>query len=208
MMSIIGQHFKSVRQQQGLTVTDLARRCGFHNLNKGRRRIELFEMTGCVHPNLLSKLAHELGVSNATIHDLMMEDRRRFIQRWSEWASERIEPYVIIKLMPAVYHRIRFPQTTTTLEDAEVFASAQALRFTRACCLVWTRRLSVWFDASGIVYSRTEAVPDEPNIPTMRLRSSRRNLLMDNAGFRLIEAPPTPPLKSSEDGLIFSVRSG
>jgi hypothetical protein len=44
----------------------------------------------------------------------------------------------------------------------------------RNVCLALSRRHPVWIDAQGQVSGRTEATPDDPNVPFMRLKGSRK----------------------------------
>jgi hypothetical protein len=59
------------------------------------------------------------------------------------------------------------------MDEAERWAAAVAAEKKRKCCLVWSRRISVWFAEDGTVYSRTEAVPGEPNVPWMKVGGTR-----------------------------------
>ena len=41
--------------------------------------------------------------------------------------------------------------------------------------------ISVWIDEQGLVYARTEATPDKPNMPWMQLRSDKRKFLFESS---------------------------
>jgi len=84
---------------------------------------------------------------------------------------------LIAKIIPAVYARVPLPAEITTPEQAEAFACAYAREHKRQVCLAVSRRLSNWIDKEGVVYARTEAKPDSPNTPFMRLRGSGRAFL-------------------------------
>lgn len=197
--SVLGHHLRAVRLQLGLSVVELARLCGYRNTSKGCRRIVTCETTGVVHPELLAALAAQLEVSDDTIRDLAGEDCRLYLKRWAEWVNEPVKPYIIIRLLPAIYQRIQVPQEAITLEEAEALASAHAIRSSRSCCLVWSRRLSIWIDADGSVYSRKEAVPGELNCPSIRLKGNKRTFVMGDDKFtpQLLDQPPT---KGKQDG--------
>jgi hypothetical protein len=85
---------------------------------------------------------------------------------------------LIVKYIPAVYGTVPLPQEVTTPEAAEAFASWYARQHGRKVCLALSRRHSVWLDAQGQVSARTEATPDDPNVPFMRLKGSRTRFLM------------------------------
>ena len=69
--------------------------------------------------------------------------------------------------MAAVYVRHPIPVEVTTPEEAEAWAREFARQHHCRVCLVVSRRISVWIDAQGQVEARTEATPDNTNIPFM-----------------------------------------
>ncbi len=85
---------------------------------------------------------------------------------------------LVVRYMPAVYGRVHLPEEIETGEQAEAFACAYAKQHGRKVCLALSRRHSVWIDQSGMIYARTEATPDDPNVPFMRSKGSRRMFVM------------------------------
>jgi hypothetical protein len=146
----------------------------YRNINKGANRILKFEQRGDVYQDLLSKLAQALNVAP----EMIEEDRRNFFREWTAWANQPIRPYLVVRLLAAVYLREQLPDGTTSPEQAEAFASARVRHWNRCCCLVLSRRYSIWIDEAGEVYERTEAVPGAPNVPSMRLSGSRREFIL------------------------------
>ena len=71
------------------------------------------------------------------------------------------------------------------MRAAHAFACAYAREHGRRVCLALSRRLSVWINREGRVEARTEATPDTPNVPYMRLRGGGQRFL-----FSFGEAPP------------------
>ena len=83
--------------------------------------------------------------------------------------NQPITPYLVIRVMAAIYSSRALPAEITTREEAEKWASAVAREIEKRCCLVWSRRLSCWFSEDGTLTKRTEAVPGEPNTPWIKI---------------------------------------
>lgn len=151
---------------------------GYRNAGRGANRIKRFEERGVVHADLLGKLAAVLDVDPVKVEMLIEEDRRQFFDEWIAWANHPIRPYLVIRLVAAFYVSEPLPDDVISVEEAERYASRGAKEWRRCCCLVLSRRYSIWLDEDGAVYDRTEAVPNEPNTPFMRLGRSRRAFLI------------------------------
>lgn len=158
-------HFRAVRLSKGLTLGKLAGLVGYRNISKGANRIKTFEDTGGIHADLLAKLSDALGIDRETVKRLAEEDRREFVEEWNAWANEPIRPYLVVRLMAAVYNRVELPDDIETPEEAEAYAAAVCKKLHMRGCLVLSRRISVWLAADGTVESVTEAVPGKPNTP-------------------------------------------
>ena len=169
MDSQLSRHFRQVRLDKGVRVSHLARLCGYTNISKGSRRIHDFEHGGSIQRDLLLKMADALGIDRAKVEALVEEDRRAFFESWSAWASEPIEPYMVIRLIAAVYSEHTLPDEIESVEEAEAYAAAFAKEHRLQCCLVLSRRISVWFLVDGTISHVTEATPGQPNVPVMRI---------------------------------------
>jgi len=177
-MNRLGKHFKSVRQERGISLGTLARMIGYKNVGKGANRINLFEQQGDIKEDLLMKLAEALSIDWLTVEDLIEKDRRQFFTEWNAWANEPITPHVVVRLIAAVYFRQELPRCSSSVEEAEDAAAAIAIRWKKRCCLVLSRRISVWFDEHGLVECRTEAAPGQPNSPFMKLSRGSKNFVL------------------------------
>jgi transcriptional regulator with XRE-family HTH domain len=169
MSSHLSRHFEQARLARNLKPSELARLAGCVNIHKNASKIRQFELTGNISPELFAKIAAVLEIDAATIEKLVKQDRRGFFEKWMTWANEPIQPYLVERLIAAVYRRVPVPSEITTMVEAESWAAAVALERRRKCCLVWSRRISVWIAEDGTVYSRTEAAPGEPNMPWMKV---------------------------------------
>jgi hypothetical protein len=147
----------------------LARLAGCANVQKNGSRIRTFELSGNIGQELFEKIAAILEIDAATIERLVEQDRREFYQEWLQWVNEPIKPYLVIRLMAAIYSSRAVPPEITTLEEAEKWASAIAGEIKKQCCLVWSRRISCWLNEEGKLTHRTKAVPGEPNTPWIKI---------------------------------------
>jgi hypothetical protein len=147
----------------------LAGLAGCVNVQKNGGRIRAFELSGNIGQELFEKIAAVLEVDSATIERLVERDRREFYQEWLAWVNEPIKPYLVIRLMAAIYSSRAVPREITTLEEAEKWAGEVAGELKTRCCLVWSRRISCWFGEDGTLAERTKAVPGEPNTPWVKI---------------------------------------
>jgi hypothetical protein len=175
MESKLSEHFYKARLNKGLTLGQVTRLVGYRNVSKGANRINAFERGGSIHRDLRTKLADVLGIDHLTVERLMDEDRRQFFATWNAWANEPIRPYLIIRLMPAVYCAQDLPAEIESAEAAEEYAVNVARSRHLRCCLVLSRRISVWIEANGSISGVSEAVPGEPNTPVMWVGGNGRN---------------------------------
>jgi hypothetical protein len=112
----------------------------------------------------------------------MERDRQGRLRAWEEWVRQPVPKRLIVRYMPAVYGTVALPEGVTTPEQAEAFARAYAREHGRRVCLAVSRRLSVWVGEDGRVEARTEATPDTPNAPFMRLKGSGKKFLLNFGG--------------------------
>ena len=169
MSTSLSRYFQQKRLDRGLKPGQLARLAGCVNVQKNGSRIRSFELSGSIGQELFEKIAAALGIDAGTIEQLVEQDRKEFYQAWLEWVNEPIQPYLVIRLMAAIYSSRAVPPEITTMEEAETWASAVAGEIKKRCCLVWNRRISCWFSEDGTLTKRTEAVPGEPNTPWIKV---------------------------------------
>jgi len=172
----LGVFVRQTRVARGLSTGKLAALMGYRNLGKGARRVNSLEAGEEILPGVLSGAIKVLELDPAIVRNLIEQDRQDYIAGWNEWADEPIRPYVITKLMPGVYSRKTVPEGMVDLEEVvEWMTGIATARFCRTW-LVWTRRVTYWFDA-GVVWSQvSENTPFKDCIPYMTLGNSTRRL--------------------------------
>lgn len=194
MQSNLAEHFRRTRIAKGIKLGQLARLIGYTNATKGANRIVKFERGGDVQSQLLLKVADVLDIDGQTIERLIDEDRRRFFEEWNAWANEPIRPHLVIRLLAAVYLTKKLPEDIQTVEEAEQYAGGMARHWHRKCCLVLSRRVSVWLSENGDIYNVSEAVPGEANHPVMYL-GQKPCFVTPGLGFQQIVWPKKGEVK-------------
>jgi hypothetical protein len=117
---------EQARLSTNLKPSELARLAGCENVLKNGNRIRQFELTGDITQELLEMLAAVLEIDAATIEKLVEQDRREFFEKWLACISEPITPYLVIRLMCAVYSKRIVPVEITTMDDAERWVATVA----------------------------------------------------------------------------------
>jgi hypothetical protein len=195
-MSYLSDYLRNLRRERAMGVSELASTIGYANLTKGVNRIRRFEETGEIDFRLLKKLVEVFQIDPEKIEELIEQDRREFFEKWSQWASEAIKPYLVARLVPGVYNHIDLPDDVAANPSlAEVYAAAIARKSSRKICLVLSRRISVWLDEKGEVCSRSEAAPGEGNEPYMQIGAKKRMFTWDlsfKSSFRSVGWPKKP----------------
>jgi hypothetical protein len=107
----------------------------------------------------------------------MEQDRQEQERAWEEWVNQPVPMRLVVRYIPAVYGIVELPQWVETEEGAEEYACDYARRHRRRVCLAVSRRMSIWINKEGEVEARTEATPDQPNVPVMRLHGSKHMFL-------------------------------
>jgi hypothetical protein len=87
---------------------------------------------------------------------------------------------MVVRILACVYERVELPDEALSPEAAEAFAADVARDRKFKVCLVLSRRVSVWFDATGKESERREATPDLPCEPFTVIGGRRVQFDFDN----------------------------
>ena len=157
-MTHLGTYFKEKRLAAGLKVSKLAALIGYRNLNKGSGKVRGLENEGYFQSEeFLSKVAAALDVKSETIAVLIQKD----IDAYEAWEDANpILPHLVLRYIAAVYGQCDIPeQTCLSLDESIRFASEKAVEMGLRVCLVWSRRLSIYFNRDGQEEGRSEVQP-------------------------------------------------
>ena len=203
MSTHLSRHFRQRRLDLGLRLPDVARRCGYQNIAKGCNRIDRFEKSGEIHPQLYIKLAAALEIDPATCDRLNELDKQQARKEWLEFINEPIEPHIVFRAIPGVFFGKDLPDNCATVEEMEAFASEFARKYHKMVWLILSRKLTIRYNDDGTKRSVDEATPDHPNAPYMRLKRGRTPFLFgcDGGGLSLrpIQRPPKLAAESDDD---------
>jgi hypothetical protein len=174
MTTHVATFFRKRRLSLGLRLSEVALRVGYRrtdrSLSHGCNRLQRFETTGNIDSRLFKKLMLALDIDQATVNEFAQKD----LADWLKWANEPIRPYLVVRLMPAIYSRADLPDEVRSVEEAERYASAFAKGHGFRVCLVLSRRVSVYYAGDGSFEYASEAVPGgEPNQPYARIGGRR-----------------------------------
>lgn len=168
MSTRLSSYFEEARLSRNLKPSQLAKLAGYQKILRVGGKIRTFELTGKVSQFLFEKLVATLDLDHGTIARLIEEDRRESYEEWLAWVNEAVEPEFVVLVIAGVCIRKPIPAEVTTLEEAEVWGAGVAKAEGRRCCLVWSRKLSVWFSKNGSSF-RTEANQPKPNYPWVQI---------------------------------------
>jgi len=155
-MTHLAEHFKQRRMEKGLRLADIAQMVGYTNISRGVRRIEAFERSGRVHPELLAKLVKAVDIDQATVNRLAYAD----YQNWFAAVSKPGTPYMVRRILFGGGVR-RLPAKLKTTEAMEKYAANFARKCGTDVCLIVSLRIKVWFSKDGSLKEVVEKVPGE-----------------------------------------------
>jgi hypothetical protein len=190
----LSEHFRQRRLALELRHGEVARRLGYKSIVGGANKIVRFEQTGEIDHKLFLRLANVLDIYQATIADLIEQDRREFFAAWNEWANQPIRPHLIEKVIPGVFAQRQIPDEILHDTDAmERYASASAIKHQKLTFLILSRRLSISFNEDGTRRFVIDAQPGQPAGPYMRLAKGRTPFLFDSTFLPQPLGTPTKP---------------
>lgn len=172
-LPISADAFEKRRREKGISLGVLARRCGYQNTSRGSNRVKNFFETGRIHQELFGKLAEALGIDQDEIERLREGDHREF----ERWLDIPIRPYLVVRIMAAVYCPKAIPDEVVTEDELKRYAARVAVDKRMRVALVVSRRLTIYFDKDGKETGYCEPIPGEPNVPYSTMRGRKVEFL-------------------------------
>jgi transcriptional regulator with XRE-family HTH domain len=174
MTSQLGNCVRLERQKAGLSRQQLAGIIGYKNLNKGARRIEQIELEGSFDKAIFREIAEALNLDHAEIENRIQIDHENF----EAFLDEPVAMRMIVRLMPAVYVSNPLPDEIKTHEEATVYARGYAKSQHVKVCLILSRRITYWFDASGKGFMAETTQDSSMNSPSMKVSGRGKIFLL------------------------------
>lgn len=177
------QALDEARLAKGLSLTEVARKIRPSDpFGRFANRVHTFMRTGKGDQDLILRLAGILEVPVETLEELAKKDHAEQIAAWEKWADEPIRPHLVLRYMPAVYGRIELPEGPKSEEEWIQAALVARGDMRLRCCLVVSRRVSIWLAADGSVECRSVTAPDVPNVPVMSIGGRKVVLRIEKPG--------------------------
>jgi hypothetical protein len=199
--SHLARHLSALRQQRDLKPGQLAGRLGASNLAKVGSLIRGFELGEPISDHWLQRLITELQPDPADLRRCLEQDQAEALEQlerervaWEAWADEPIEPFLMIRYMPAVYGVREVPKAFCTpresandrewaRERAEDWAAAELRRFRAKGFLNWSRRECTWFDQYGVNPDRRQVTFESRATGAwMQVSGSQQRFLLGSGG--------------------------
>ena len=163
-------------------------------------RIRKFEEECVGNRTLFNEIVQALGITPQELAPVFeAEDASREAQEtarrqeWEAWAGQPVTPSLVTKAIPGIYFSKVAPADIVTLEEAEAWVKGimteEGFRNPYPRRLVYSRRLSVWFDRDGNVTARAPSTSGDPGHPYMRIGNKRFLFSVESGPY----APPTVP---------------
>ena len=159
----VSRYFESLRVNQGLKPSQLASLMGASNILKIGSLIRQFELTGEISFYWFQKLVDFLNPEKDELQRCLKLDQNIQLTEFNKWASQTIDPYIIIRYMPAVYATKKVPAAfKSSRKEAEEWCSRELRSYRAKGYLNWTRIDQTFFERGGLNPNRFKASFEEP----------------------------------------------
>lgn len=169
MNNHLGEYLKARREELGLRRSDVAKRLGYENINKGSARLYSVEEGRWSTHDFLLRLIGVLQIEPQVIQDLIDRDRQEYVDAWNRWADQFQPMHAAVRYVPGFFAGIDLPKGVVTPEQGLAWAVSTAQRLNKKVVLVVSRRVSWTIHEDGRADGPFHATPDDNAIPWMAL---------------------------------------
>ena len=175
----VSRYCESLRVNQGLKPSKLASSIGARNISKAGSLIRQFELTGDISFYWFQKLVDFLNPEKDELQRYIKLDQNIQLTEFNKWASQTIDPYLIIRYMPAVYATKKVPAAfKSSRKEAEEWCSRELRSYRAKGYLNWTRIDQTFFERGGLNPRRFEAsFEDPPSSSWMKVAGSSKKFI-------------------------------
>ena len=175
----VSRYLANLRMDRDLKPSQLASIMQARNISKIGSLIRQFELTGEISPYWFKKLISELNPQKDVLQKCITQDIEEQKKKWNQWADTKIDPYLTIRYIPALYVTKSIPKAFTSLrEDAEWWCSNELKNFGAKGYLNWTRREQTFFEKGGTNLWRCSATFEEPPVSSwMKVSGSSQKFI-------------------------------
>ena len=159
----VSRYFESLRVNQGFKPSQLASLIGASNISKIGSLIRQFELTGEISFYWFEKLINFLNPEKDELQRCIKLDHNAQLAEFNKWSCQTIDPYLIIRYMPAFYASKIVPKEfTSSRKEAEDWCSKELKIYRAKGYLNWTKIEQTFFERGGLNPSRFKASFDNP----------------------------------------------
>ncbi len=173
MSNHLGEYLKARREKLGLGRSEVVRRLGYTNLNRGSRRLCNVEEGHWINLDFLRRLMNVLQVEPQIVQELIERDRQEYVDAWNKWADEPIPMQAVVRCIPGFMASTKMPDDVTTPEQAVAWAVETAKRVHKKIIVVASRRVVYTIHEDGRVDGPFIATPDNAVMPYMGVGNKR-----------------------------------
>jgi transcriptional regulator with XRE-family HTH domain len=169
-MTHFGKLISSTRKRRRLSRQQLATLVGYANANKGARRIEALEFGCGDDAGIVEKLLKALNITEAAAAEAVRIDEAERRRKYLDAVGRPVDPVLTVRVIPAIYVEHPLPPNMRDPVALESFACEFARENRLYVHLTLPSRISLWINATGDVYERSE--PDgygHPVMPSSRI---------------------------------------
>ncbi|HET7308184.1 MAG TPA: hypothetical protein VFK24_10285 [Gammaproteobacteria bacterium] len=187
MKTALGAYVRARREALGYNPQTFAGAIGYHNRNKGARRLQALENRGLEAQDFVDRVLEGLGLDREVARDHYLEDEAQRRADWEVWADEPIRPYMTRREGPIFVRALAVhvvPEDITSRAALERHASEYARQYNVKMRLMVSRREALHISRSGDIEGRyTFSYDNRPMLPGLSIRGRRgsRFLFVDGA---------------------------
>ncbi len=170
MSTNLSRFVKGERLKQGLNYAELAGKMNYTNVNRGMRRVIDLEREGIVHSEVLEKISDALNLDRDYINALINKDRQEQEEEFEKYLSEPIQPYFILRIIPAIYQSYDLPGNFSTEEEAAEYVAGIAKEKQKKALLCLSRREKISINEKGEIMGKIKTTMDNAHYPYTRIR--------------------------------------
>ena len=170
MTTKLSGYIKQERVNQGLNFGELAKLMGYKNISRGMRRAIDLEREGVVHPEVLEKIIKALELDRNIIDRYIKEDNEQKRREFEEWLSEPIQPYYILRIIPAIYQSYDLPGNFSTEEEAAEYVAGIAKEKQKKALLCLSRREKISINEKGEIMGKIKTTIENAHYPYTRIK--------------------------------------
>lgn len=165
----LSEFLRQARESAGLRPGELALRAGWKSGELGGNFIAKLERDGdtVASDAEIGRIASALAISPEKVASLESDERRNARAAWEAWSKEPVPVSLMIRMVPAVWHRIAVPEGIVDRDAVLAWARDHPTFSKCVRCIVWSHIHSTYFREDGSSYEVHAGFGDDGVSPWM-----------------------------------------